>query len=131
MQTRREYLVTKGLAKEGRGKLSRAAHEEIARAVASGMEFSDLQDRPVVVKRTPKERPADGNVEVTEENRYAGAFMRYPLDQVFKYDHEGKSYEITGRTACMTCGFSLVGHICNHAVGLTFHGQKELSPKGE
>jgi len=110
MKTRREYLVTKGLAKEGRGKLSRAAHEEIARAVASGMEFSDLQDRPVVVKRAPKERPADGNVEVTEENRYAAAAMRYPADQMFEgRDSSGKRYTVSARNGCGNSHYSIAG----------------------
>lgn len=130
MQTRREYLVGLGLAKEGRGKLSTAAHAAIAKAVAEGKQFSDLQDRPVVVKRAKPDRPKDANESVTDENKYAGAFMRYELDQEFTYDHEGKTYPITGRTACMNCGYSLVGHTCYDMVGLTKHGQKTIKVKG-
>jgi hypothetical protein len=132
MQTRREYLISKGLAKPTRGKLSREALAEIDRAIREdGMQFSDLQDRPVVVKRAKPDRPKDANESVTDENKYAAAFMRYPLDQEFTYTHEGKTYTVSARLACMPCGYSLVGHMCNDPVVLTYHGAQSVRPKGE
>jgi hypothetical protein len=131
MQTRREYLVGLGLAKEGRGKLSKDAHAAIAKAVEGGMQFSDLQDRPVVVKRAKPDRPKDANEAVTNENQYAQAFMRYSMDQEFTYTHEGKTYTVGGRGACMGCGYSLIGHTCNSPVVLTYHGAQSVRPKGE
>ena len=41
MATRREYLVSKGLAKEGRGKFSTAANVALASARAEGVVFDD------------------------------------------------------------------------------------------
>lgn len=38
---KREYAISLGLAKAGRGKLSRAAHEAINKAIAGGMTFSE------------------------------------------------------------------------------------------
>jgi hypothetical protein len=52
MATKREYLVTLGLAKEGRGKFSAAAHAALAEAEAQGVVF----DEPV--KPEPKPRKA-------------------------------------------------------------------------
>jgi hypothetical protein len=43
----------------------------------------------------------------------ADTALRYPLDQKFKgVDSKGKTHIVSGRNAC-TCGYSLVGHICN------------------
>jgi hypothetical protein len=107
MQTRREYLVGLGLAKEGRGKLSTAAHAAIAKAVAEGMQFSDLQDRPVVVKRESK--PKD-NETSSDDNRFAAAAMRYPLDQKFKgEDSHGKTFTVSARSACGNSRYSIAG----------------------
>lgn len=44
----REYAISKGLAKEGRGKLSFAAHAAIKQAIADGVEFEDYKDGKVV-----------------------------------------------------------------------------------
>lgn len=59
MVTKREYLVSLGLAKEGRGKFSNAAKEALVKAEAEGKTFDDpapatvKSDRPKTVK-TPK-----------------------------------------------------------------------------
>lgn len=41
MVTKREYLIEKGLAKPGRGRMSGAAHEEIKKAINKGIKFTD------------------------------------------------------------------------------------------
>jgi hypothetical protein len=41
MLTQRAYLVSLGLAKDGRGKFSNAAKDALAKAIEQGMEFSD------------------------------------------------------------------------------------------
>lgn len=46
MQTRREYLVSLGLASKGRGKFSTAAHEALRSAIDDGMKFSDMESEP-------------------------------------------------------------------------------------
>lgn len=50
MATKREYLVSLGLAKPGRGKFSREAHAALAKAEADGMVF----DEAVPSKPAPK-----------------------------------------------------------------------------
>ena len=41
-ETQREYLVEKGLAKAGRGKFSKVAHEALAEATAKGITFGPV-----------------------------------------------------------------------------------------
>lgn len=54
MTTAREYLITKGLAKPGRGRLSRDAHAVLAKAIAEGMTFTDSKPVPKRIKAEPK-----------------------------------------------------------------------------
>lgn len=132
--TPKAWAAERGLCGTGRGRPSKAAMDAIAKARAEGWTFGgesvvinkDKPKGPVVAKDKPE--PKD-NVEGI--NVYADGFYRYDRDQEFAYDHEGKTYTVSGRTACMGCGYSLVGHTCNSMVGLTRHGQKEIRPKGE
>lgn len=53
--TKRDWLVSQGLAKAGRGKFSKAAHEALAKAEASGVVFAEPEvkvpsSKPKVVK---------------------------------------------------------------------------------
>ena len=57
----REFAISKGLAKPGRGKLSAAAHAAIKEAIADGQTFEDYGSnrvsnsvRPVTVQRNSK-----------------------------------------------------------------------------
>ncbi len=54
MVTKREWLVTQGLAKPGRGKFSTAAHAALSRAASEGMTFDDdtAPVKPVVKIKT-------------------------------------------------------------------------------
>lgn len=52
-QTPREYLVSLGLAKEGRGKFSAAAHAALAEAKAKGIVFAEPVKAPAK-PRTPR-----------------------------------------------------------------------------
>jgi hypothetical protein len=59
MPTKREYAVSLGLAKNGRGKLSKAAHEAINKAIKDGMVFDDVSgtsvgQKPPTVPTPPK-----------------------------------------------------------------------------
>lgn len=126
--TRKDYAISKGLAKPGKGRMSLAAHEAVDKAIADGMTFSDYR-----VSKTPQK----GTESVSEgpqdqvENPYADAFWRYPLDQQFTYTHEGKTRVINGRGVCRGCGYSLVGHLCSDPVVLTQDGWQAVKPKGE
>lgn len=133
--TEKDYAISKGLAKAGKGRMSLAAHEAVKAAKADGMTF-----RGKVTVESPKRskvplQAADDTATVetveTEQNVYADAFIRFPADQEFTYSHEGKTYTIGNRNACMTCGYSLIGHTCNVPVVLTYHGRMPVKPKGE
>ena len=133
--TEKDWAVSKGLAKAGKGRMSLDAKNAVAKAKAEGWTFRgkapvgvvrDAKPTGPVVSKGEPEAP----VEVTQ-NPYADAFRRYTDDQEFTYTHEGKTYLITGRTACMNCGYSLYGHTCNQMVGLTYHGAQTIVPKGE
>jgi hypothetical protein len=54
MTTKREYLVSIGMAKGGRGRFSAEAKEALQKAIDNGMVF----DEPVIVVRTERERVA-------------------------------------------------------------------------
>lgn len=58
MPTKREYLVQKGLAKEGRGRLSAAAHQAIRDAINSGVKFDEPDNGP---KKTVTVKSKDEN----------------------------------------------------------------------
>lgn len=120
----KEYAASLGLANAGRGRMSREAHAAIAKAIEEGMTFDDYavkgRERGPVVEKTPKAVKQDTPKDEAEgTNVYAQAFMRYPMDQMFKgTDSEGKTHKVGARNACMNCGYSLVGHTCNSPVVL-------------
>ena len=133
--TEKDYAVSLKLAKPGKGRMSLDAKAAVAKAKSEGMTFRGKATVGVVRDSKPtgptvsKEEP-ESPVE-TVQNPYADAFRRYADDQEFTYTYEGKVYPITGRTACMNCGYSLYGHVCNTMVGLTYHGAQTIVPKGE
>lgn len=117
MQTRRDYLASKGLAIAGaRGKFSNAAKEELTKALASGMTFSD----DVTVKpATPKPTgPVKVTVPAPTETPYlCPTEYRFPETEYRLGDAEGKPVKTAGmRNVCDTCSLSFVNHICNTPV---------------
>ena len=54
MATKREYLISLGLAKEGRGRFSREALDALAKAEADGMIFDETVVTPVKTEKTVK-----------------------------------------------------------------------------
>jgi hypothetical protein len=75
MATKREYLITLGLAKEGRGKFSNDALAALAKAVAEGVVF----DEPVkaVTPKAPKPAATEG-----EKPAKVAVIQSAPLPQV-------------------------------------------------
>lgn len=134
----KEWAVSQGLAKAGKGRMSREAHDAVQKAIAGGMVFDDyiigdfkargkakaapiVKHAPIVKVKTPKRA-----AEMDEAPELRDAFMRYRMDQQFCYDLDGKTHQITGRSVCMNCGYSLVGHTCNDPLVLTPHGQQKV-----
>lgn len=95
-QTAREYLVSLGLAKAGRGKFSTAAHEALAKAIASGMEFTDTA-------RTPS-TPRLAKVKKSTEFAYETPAMTWP-NGTAKYKATGK--KLSMKESCNGCGYAL------------------------
>ena len=88
--TAREYLIGKGLAKASRGKFSNAAKEELSRAMAQGMTFSDYADKGSTV------RPVEETYEIAEKTWPNGSA---------KFVETGK--KVSMNSACNSCGYSL------------------------
>lgn len=133
MNTEREYLYSIGLTKAptGRGRFSREAVAALAKARSEGMQFKEKivpvvkskprseTSKPVKVS-TPVEEKADPG---TIQDGYGQAFLRYGrMDMTFTgTDSDGKIHNVSGRNAC-SCGYSLVGHICDNATALVNGG---------
>ena len=133
--TEKDYAITLGLAKNGRGRMSLDAKKAVSDAKKSGMTFKGKGAPTATVSLSKTTKTSEGTtVTETEEkdvNPYADAFYRYPQDQEFVYEFNGKKFKIGGRGACMNCGYSLIGHTCNDAVVLTYHGAQKVSPVGK
>lgn len=113
---RKEYAVTLGLATPGKGRMSREALAAIDKARAEGTVFDDDDVQPRAPK-APRVAPVRAQRATTHVRQSEGIMadtnLRYPLDQKFKgVDSQGKTHIVSGRNAC-TCGYSLVGHVCN------------------
>jgi hypothetical protein len=130
--TAKDYAVKHGKATPGRGRPSREAMDFIAKAVAEGWTFNGK--RPVVAVKgethTDVKVSKDRPVARDDSQNYSPAFYRFPEGTEFVYEHEGKTYPCSERTACMNCGYSFVGHTCDTMVGLTKHGKKTVTVKG-
>lgn len=111
MTTQRDYLVSKGLAKPGRGRFSGAAKAAIASAIAEGMVFTDAKPaKPASKPRTAKV----AEVSVSTEND--GTFFEsdYPHYGTRWFTKVGsKRVEVSNRAACANCRYSLIAHTCN------------------
>lgn len=107
MTTAREWLVSQGLAKEGRGKFSNDAKAALANAVKEGVKFSDYpKDTTASVevkeKKESKPKPSDN---------YGEVIYSYP-EESFKAIEIESGKVRSMREVCHTCRVSLVGHGC-------------------
>ena len=111
---KREYAISLGLANPGRGRMSKDAHDAIAKAEAEGMSFDENS-------------PQNANTVVAE------TFERYRPHTMFSgRDSLGGMHTVDSRQACCNCGYSLVGHICNNPTVLVVikgHGMETISVK--
>lgn len=120
MQTKREWLVSKGLAKPGRGKFSNAAKEALAKAEASGVKFSDVVTKVPMTKNSTG-NSADGQIAQQTDPRdslyVSPSDFRFPEGEYKAVGSDGKTYSM--RECCNTCRVSLVNHACDNP---TIHG---------
>lgn len=121
MQTKRDYLVSKGLAKPGRGKFSNVAKEELARAEAAGMKFSDTgpvhQARPENPSNSTPKKESTPVLSPGDSLYVYPSDFRYPEAEYKAVGTDGKTYSM--RECCNTCMVSLTNHACNTP---TIHG---------
>lgn len=117
MQSRRDYLVSLGLAKPGRGKFSTVAKEALVKAEQSGMKFSDApttQSTPVVKSDAPVKTDATMTQYLTPSE------YRFPEAEYKGITFvDGKRKEVSLRECCNLCRVSLVNHGCDNP---TIHG---------
>lgn len=113
---KREWLISKGLAKAGRGKFSNAAKDALAKAEANGMVFDDAPAKPApkvkaVVKDTPKESVSDSPI---TEIMFANEMPNYGREWFVR--NGKRKVSIGPATVCGNCRYSLIGHTCNDPV---------------
>lgn len=122
MQSKREYLVSKGLAKPGRGKFSNAAKEAIAKAEADGMKFSDGTGATGILTKNSAGGQSDQKTETPvvkadpRDSLYVSpADFRFPEAEYVAVarDNNGKRVLHSMRECCNTCRVSLTNHMCN------------------
>lgn len=94
MVTKREYLIQKGLAKEGRGRLSAAAHDEIKKAINKGVKFDEGTNDSTGVSETPRPR--------TDRPEGMYTFM----------NPDGTTFKRLHTLACARCSYSLQWCYC-------------------
>lgn len=122
MQSKRDYLISKGLAKPGRGKFSNAGKAALAEAEASGMKFSDSGPAiPTKAKPTgnPTESSAGGQSAQKTEQPWSSLLTpddyRFPEKEYRGVQFvNGKKREVSLREVCNTCRVSLVNHMCEN-----------------
>lgn len=120
MQTRRDYLVSLGLAKPGRGKFSNDAKQALVKARAEGVKFSD-DDAPV--KSAPVSLvKGDAPVKETTAPKSEAGMTPYLTPDEYRFPEReyrgitfdnGKRKEVSLRECCNTCRVSLVNHMCD------------------
>lgn len=133
--TKREWLASLNppLAKTGRGKFSNEAKAAIAKAIAEGMTFSDNAPAPKVVKDDNAPEAEDKPRGVSPENAEVVFENERPYYGMRWYGNEnGKRVEVSNRSACMNCGYSLLGHVCQNALVINPKSLNslEVSPHG-
>lgn len=112
---KREWLISKGLAKAGRGKFSNDAKAALAKAEAEGIVFDDAPAK--VVPKAPKivDKPKVSE-DAVSEIMFANEMPNYGREW-FVRRGKRKVY-IGAATVCANCRYSLIGHICNRPVVL-------------
>lgn len=113
MVTKREYVIQKGLAKPGRGRMSAAAHTAIKEAINKGIVFDDPSGKTVVVVSTDE----SGN-EVKTTKRIADVpevpdpRPDRPLGMYSFKNPNGSTFKRSHTVACAKCSYSLQWCYC-------------------
>lgn len=122
---RRDWLVSKGLAKPGRGKFSNAAKAALAEAESSGIVFDDSAPAPRAT-RPAKEKPVRDSepvVTITDDVVMFENEMPHFGKEWYYVNAKGKKKPLSNRAVCTGCRYSLVAHTCDNP--------RVLAPNGE
>src|ERR1700752_4403790 len=96
MQSKRDYLVSKGLAKPGRGKFSNAAKEELAKAEKAGVKFSDATGAAPV---RSTEKPTGNSGGGQSDQKSEPTFTPYLTPDEYRFpENDWKSVGVDGKT---------------------------------
>lgn len=76
-----------------------------------------------IVKSKPKATVSTTPSATTSVEGLGEAYLRYgKMDMSFEgFDDEGKRHVVSGRNAC-SCGYSLVGHVCDTPTAIVAGG---------
>jgi hypothetical protein len=109
----RDYAISLGLAKPGKGKLSKAAHDAIQKAINEGKTFVDYNNgrvnRNVTDSRTT--RPTNGTVGLSigteeEQKEYPPIPpnpVRHTYNTIYGIDAKGRTPLVIGFESCAIC----------------------------
>lgn len=122
---RREYAITLGLAKPGRGKLSREAHAAINKAIAEGKVFSDAAGSATntVANVRPVASDSGSGESACQPAPPVGKVVAQPIPDlpvthqqstVWGIDDNGRSALVIAFDSCAACGRAI--KYCLHPV---------------
>jgi hypothetical protein len=109
MQTKREYLISKGLARATRGKFSTIALEEIQRAINAGVKFHDPNAKEVVVK---DENGKETTKRLSDVFVVAEPRPDRPVGEYTFKNPDGTKFKRLHTNACVACNYSFRWCLC-------------------
>jgi len=115
----KEWLAERGLAKLGKGRISQAGHDALAKAVSEGIKFEDYPKTKIVTTESVK---VGGRVHKHKVTRYespatdiveiAPYHYNYDTHRVWEENDSGKRIERSLKEVCSNCRVSLVQCYC-------------------
>lgn len=118
MQTRRQYAISLGLAKDGRGRLSTAAKEAIQKALDSGVEFlDDNKYEKAAVERGKTDSPAKRRKQLEEVDPFPRPIIP-DTTKLIGTMANGKKVTVSHREICRNCMYSLKWCHCGKPTAL-------------
>lgn len=129
----KEYLLKHGhIQNIGRGRISQANHEILAKAVASGIKIDNYS--PVESTKPTGEKSIKNTAAPTNNEKVIADYtLRFALDTPAHAFWNGKKIEVSMRSACNNCRVSLVQCICGntHVVAPNGSGPMRVYIEGD
>lgn len=123
---RRDYAISLGLAKPGRGRLSREAHEAIAKAEAEGKTFSDSPIKTRSIKSDSNSESESVSVKSDSEPKdFFGPTPNPIYNGGWYVVEDGKRVDVSGKEVCRNCMCSLDYHRCDSPILPAWNGKMQ------